>query len=178
MQNISPYYLKEQKKLHENINYGSASLIHVPVIIKILNETGITSISDFGAGKKRLYEGLTNSGLSKKIEYFPYDPVFPEYGNPKPAGLVTVIDVMEHIEPEFLNLVLDSIKNITQKLCYFSITSIPAKKNLSDGRNAHLIQQTPRWWLPKICERFEIQFFQRNSTGFVVLAGAVNENKF
>ena len=175
MQSISQEYLKEQINLHKNINYGSASLLHVPVIIKILNETGITSISDFGAGKKRLFEGIINSGFKKKIEYFPYDPAFLEYGDTKPAELVTVIDVMEHIEPEYLNTVLDSIKNITQKLCYFSITSLPAKKVLSDGRNAHLIQQPPRWWLPKICERFEIQFMQRNSNGFVVLAGALNE---
>lgn len=66
MQSISQKYLKEQINLHKNINYGSASLLHVPVIIKILNETGITTISDFGAGKKRLFEGIINSGFKKK----------------------------------------------------------------------------------------------------------------
>tara|TARA_B100002019_G_scaffold290722_1_gene309074 strand:- start:7036 stop:7569 length:534 start_codon:yes stop_codon:yes gene_type:complete len=175
VQTISKDYLEEQINLHKNKNYGSASLLHVPVIIKILNETGITSISDYGAGKKRLLEGITNSGFKNKIEYFPYDPAFPEYGDPRPAELVTVIDVMEHIEPEYLNTVLDNIKNITQKLCYFSISTSPAKKELSDGRNAHLLQHPPRWWLPKICARFEIQFMQKNSKGFVVLAGALNK---
>jgi len=32
----------------------------------------------------------------------------------------------------------------------------PAGKVLSDGRNAHLIQKPLSWWLPKLCERFEI----------------------
>jgi len=171
---ISEQYLKEQKKLHENPNYGSASLNHVNIISKIIDDTGIKTLSDFGAGKKRLYEGLTKSGHSKQIQYYPYDPVYPEYGDPKLAELVTVIDVMEHIEEEYLEPVLDQIMQITQRLCYFSITTVPAKKILSDGRNAHLIQKSARWWLPKICQRFDIHFLQTKSTGFIVLCKTIS----
>ena len=41
-------------------------------------------------------------------------------------------------------------------------------KVLPDGRNAHLIQQPPRWWLPRIMDRFELVTFNRGKMGFFV----------
>jgi len=76
---------------------------------------------------------------------------------------------MEHIEETYLNNVLDDIKKITLSICYFSIASVPAKKELSDGTNAHLIQKPSRWWLPKLCERFQIQFMSLTKSGFIVI---------
>ena len=101
MHKISKNYLEEQKQLHSDINYGTASLQHVTTIKNLLINTKIKTISDYGAGKKNLQKGLLNSGFTE-FKYFPYDPVFPEYGEPVAADLVTCIDVMEHIENEFL----------------------------------------------------------------------------
>jgi hypothetical protein len=42
-------------------------------------------------------------------------------------------------------------------------------KMLSDGRNAHLIQQPPAWWLPKFMDRFELVVFQRMPQGFWIV---------
>ena len=168
MGKISKNYLEEQKRLHSNINYGMASLQHVTTIKNLLINTKIKTISDYGAGKKNLQKGLLNSGFSE-FSYFPYDPVFPEYGDPVAADLVCCIDVMEHIENEFLEEVLDEIKDITLKLSYFSIGTKPAQKKLSDGRNAHIIQKPARWWLPKLCERFDIEHFRASSNNFIVL---------
>ena len=39
---------------------------------------------------------------------------------------------MEHIEEEYLDEILIEISQITMKLCYFSIATVPAKKILSD----------------------------------------------
>jgi hypothetical protein len=36
----------------------------------------------------------------------------------------------------------------------------PAKKTLSDGRNAHINQQPMQWWLPKLWERFDLHSVQ------------------
>ncbi len=171
-QTISKTYLEEQKKLHQLKNYGVASLQHVETIKNLLIRTKIKSLSDYGAGKKNLEIGLKNAGYTN-FTYLPYDPVFPEYGEPHQAELVCCIDVMEHIEEEFVENVLNDLKNITLKLCYFSIASIPAAKTLSDGRNAHLIQKPARWWLPKLCERFNIEFLQTNPSGFIVLCKAL-----
>ena len=81
---------------------------------------------------------------------------------------------MEHIEQEYLEVVLDEIKSITLKLCYFSIATKPAVKKLSDGRNAHLIQKPTRWWLPKLCERFHIEFLKKGPNDFIVLCRSLN----
>ena len=86
------------------------------------------------------------------------------------------INYDEPIEENYLEAVLDDIQRVTLKLCYFSISSIPAKKFLSDGRNAHLIQKPARWWVPKLCERFDIEYFQLNpkQAGFITICRSLN----
>ena len=59
-------------------------------------------------------------------------------------------DVLEHIEPVFLDSVLKDIHETFQKNAFLIIATSPAKKFLPDGRNAHLIVETPGWWKDKI----------------------------
>jgi len=68
--------------------------------------------------------------------------------------------VLEHIEPEFLDNVLDDLKRVTQAAIFCTIHTGPAVKTLSDGRNAHIIQQPMQWWLPKLWDRFDLQSVQ------------------
>lgn len=152
---ISENYLEMQKTLHENDNYGVASLAFAPIVADLCRQINIRSISDYGAGKKRLEEGLIKSGI-KLENYYPYDPAFPEYGEPKTADLVCCIDVLEHVEPDMLNAVLEELASITSSYGFFSIHMGPAGKILADGRNAHLIQEESSWWLPKLCSHFNI----------------------
>jgi hypothetical protein len=154
-QTISNDYLKLQQELHQNPNYGVASLSFVPIVADLIRQINAQSVSDYGAGKKRLLEGLIKAGVTPK-EYLPYDPVFPEYGSPQKADLVCCIDVLEHVEPESLEAVLKELASITIGLGFFSIHMGPAAKVLSDGRNAHLIQQPSSWWLPRICQYFDV----------------------
>ncbi len=162
---ISNGYLNLQRELHQDFNYGVASLSFAPIVADLIRQTKAQSVSDYGAGKKRLLEGLTKAGVAPK-RYFPYDPVFPEYGCPQEADLVCCIDVLEHIEPESLDAVLKELASITVGLGFFSIHMGPAGKTLSDGRNAHLIQQPSSWWLPKICQYFNVlQLTSHNTMG-------------
>jgi hypothetical protein len=156
---ISTEYLDEQKLLHLNPNYGVASLSFAPIVADLVRQTGIRSVSDYGAGKKNLLVGLKRSGIDA-IDYYPYDPAFDEYGEPRSADLVCCIDVLEHIEPDKLENVLTELARITINLGFFSIHMGPAAKVLSDGRNAHLIQQPSSWWLPKLVKYFEILHLQ------------------
>ncbi len=156
---ITNDYLQQQRKLHQNPNYGVASLSFAPIVADIMRQTGCSSVSDYGAGKKRLLEGLRHAGSSPTL-YLPYDPVFPEYGEPKTADLVCCIDVLEHIEPELIDNVIIQLSNITTKLGFFSIHMGPAGKTLDDGRNAHLIQKPSSWWLKKLINYFEILHLQ------------------
>jgi hypothetical protein len=85
----------------------------------------------------------------------------PEYADkPVPAELVTCIDVLEHIEPEYLLNVLDHLEELTEVAIFASVHMGPAGKTLDDGRNAHLTQEPLEWWLPKFMERFSIQTVQ------------------
>ena len=158
-QTISENYLEQQRTLHRNPNYGVASLSFAPIVADLMRQTGCQSVSDYGAGKKRLLEGLRQSGVEPQ-HYLPYDPVFPEYGSPQPADLVCCIDVLEHIEPELLDNVIADLSKITAKLGFFSIHMGPAAKTLNDGRNAHLIQKPSSWWLKKLTNHFEIHHLQ------------------
>jgi len=173
MKKISEEYLRLQKELHLNPNYGVASLQIAPTVKKIFEDSNFISISDYGAGKKNLEKGLLELGL-KNFEYYPYDPAFPEYGSPKEADIVCCIDVLEHIEEVYLSSVLDELKNITINLGIFTIATKPASKFLSDGRNAHLIQKPASWWLPMMCSRFEIKFLQNIPLGFLLIVKAKN----
>lgn len=77
--------------------------------------------------------------------------------------------MLEHIEPHLLDNVLDDLKRVTVGLGVFTVHTGQAVKTLPDGRNAHLIQQPPSWWLPKLTQRFELVTFNRMSMGFWVV---------
>ena len=152
---ITSHYLDLQRQLHKRLDYGTASLLFTPIVEKVMKHYQLSSISDYGAGKQNLLRGLQELGFHPS-NYFPYDPVFPEYGEPKSADLVCCIDVLEHIEPKRLNNVLNELAVITTKLGFLSIHMGPAVKVLADGRNAHLIQKPSSWWLTRIAKRFEV----------------------
>lgn len=156
---ISAEYLEQQRELHENPNYGVASLSFAPIVADLIKQIGAISVSDYGAGKKNLLVGLNSCGISD-IKYLPYDPVFPDYGPPAVADLVCCIDVLEHIEPNLIDNVISELAKITVSFGFFSIHMGPAGKTLSDGRNAHLIQKPTSWWLPKISAYFDVLHLQ------------------
>lgn len=166
---ISTDYLAQQQELHRNPDYGVASLGFAPIVKELIEHFKVKSISDYGAGKQNLLKGLNNLGVTG-FAYFPYDPAFPEYGAPKPADLVCCIDVLEHIEPPFLDTVLADLARITVQRGFFSIHCGPALKHLPDGRNAHLIQAPASWWLPRLCQHFEIRHLESVAGGFWVMA--------
>lgn len=168
MQTISPAYQAQQRHLHQNPDYGVASISLAPLVREVLLATKANSLCDYGAGKQHLHHALRALGQGE-LAYFPYDPAFPEYGAPRPAELVCCLDVLEHIEPDFLPAVLGQLHGLTLKHGLFSIATGAAMKLLPDGRNAHLIQQPSSWWLPRLCQHFEVVQLQPLAEGFWVL---------
>jgi len=168
IQTISAEYLAQQQELHRNPTYGLASLTFAPIVKELMARYEVGSLSDYGAGKQNLLRGLNELGVTG-FDYFSYDPAFPEYGEPRPADLVCCIDVLEHIEPAFLDAVLVDLSAITVKRGFFSVNCGPAMKFLSDGRNAHLIQEPASWWLPRLRQHFEISQLEELPAGFWVL---------
>lgn len=155
---ISETYLEQQQKLHENDNYGVASLQYAQLVSEMVNRLEVQHLLDWGCGKGRLFQSLK---ADHKLTLQAYDPAVVRFSSPPiPAEMVTCIDVLEHIEPEFLDDVLDDLARLTEAVAFLTVHTGPASKVLADGRNAHLTQQPMSWWLPKIWERFELHTVQ------------------
>jgi hypothetical protein len=165
---ISDDYLKLQQELHKNPLYGLASKKYAKTVHNVMVQYDLESLSDYGAGKKRLYSTLVENGLQPRF-YYPYDPAFPEYGEARTADLVACIDVLEHIEPDLLDNVLDDLQKLVTNIGLFTIHTGPAGKVLADGRNAHLIQEDYAWWVGKLDKRFSIIKYNPEPNGFWVV---------
>ena len=164
---ITPAYKDEQRKLHENPHYGVASLQYGSVVTQLVNSLKVTELLDYGAGKGRLAQVVTPD---HEIKMTRYDPAIEAWSNvPDSHQMVCCIDVLEHIEPELLDNVLDDLKRVTEFYGFFTVHTGSAVKTLEDGRNAHLIQEPPSWWLPKFMDRWELVHYHIQPQGFYVL---------
>lgn len=168
---ISPQYQQEQQRLHEaRDDYGVASLQYAPVVAMLVARLEVDSVLDYGCGKGRLIDGLKRTPQDRSFTIELYDPAIPQFSAPpEPAELVVCIDVLEHIEPELLDNVLDDIQRLAQEHVFLTIHTGPAVKTLSDGRNAHLTQQGPAWWMPKLLARWDLMEAKATGPGFVFI---------
>lgn len=156
---ITEPYRKTQELLHAVGGYGVASKAYAPMVSDIVTRLGVTELLDYGSGRGNLAAHLK---VPHKMKLQFYDPAIPEYSaEPLPMQMCACIDVLEHIEPECIDEVLDDLKRVTQVVGFFTVSTRPAEKVLSDGRNAHLLIEQPEWWWEKMKDRFEIQVFQR-----------------
>ena len=136
-------------------NWGNASTFHAPAVKAIIEKYGFKTILDYGCGRMRLRDALKQSGLN--VEVNGYDPCVPEHDKtPDPQDFVCCLDVLEHVEPEYVDAVLDDLKRVTAKLGLFTIATGPANRLLPDGTNPHRTIRPAQWWLDKLSERFRI----------------------
>lgn len=172
---ISREYREIQSEEHESdATWGTSSSVYADHVTQIINKFHITDMLDYGAGKGALAK---NIHPSHKIEVSEYDPCIEHISaSPCPHELVTCTDVLEHIEQDYIYDVLNDLKRVTEKFGYFSVSTVKAKKVLSDGRNAHLIVEQLEWWLPKIMSRFMLRDLGRGANGFFVFVEAINEH--
>ena len=144
---LTESYRELNKKLHEDPVYGTSGHMLAKEVTAACRAYQTLDVLDYGCGKR---------GLEKALG-FPiqnYDPCISGLdAPPHPADLVACGDVLEHVEPECIDAVLADIFRLTGKCALLHIASLPARKSLPDGRNAHLIQEGPQWWLPKLWAR-------------------------
>jgi hypothetical protein len=156
---ITDEYRKTQTELHAQGNYGVAAAGYAPMISQIANKLEVSHLLDYGCGSKLSL--LKSLKLDHKLKYQAYDPAVEQFATPPvPAEMVVCCDVLEHIEPDLIDNVLDHLMQLTEAVAFFSISTGPAKKVLSDGRNAHILQRPPEWWLPRLMARFELRSFE------------------
>lgn len=51
----------------------------------------------------------------------------------------------------------------------YTVCTVPALKELPDGRNAHLIVQNQDWWIPRFRQRFFLEAVQVVENDFLVI---------
>lgn len=146
---ISKNLKEAYQQIHANTPFGKRSKLP-KFFEKFLNTLDVNSVLDFGCGKGNLVKTLKEIYPNKTI--IGIDPANPEFDNPlSKVDLILSTDVLEHIEPDFID---DTLKEIADncKHTYHLISCAPAKLVLPDGRNAHLIQQSPEWWRKKFLD--------------------------
>lgn len=149
---ISPDYAEQNRLLHDsNPLYGTSGVKYADAVERIIAAIKPDTVLDYGCGK-----GTLAKALSRPI--WEYDPAIPgKDAVPRPADLVVCTDVLEHVEPDFLDSVLLDLQRVTLKVCYLVIHTGAAGKTLPDGRNAHLIQQDANWWRERVARFFHVE---------------------
>ena len=145
---ISPEMRELNARLHrENLAYGVGGGKEAETVLKLAERLGTKSILDYGCGKGYLAKAIP-------FPIWEYDPAIPgKEESPRPADLVVCTDVLEHVEPNKLVVVLDDLRRCVRQVGYLVIHMGPAKKQYADGRNTHLIQREQAWW-EKILRKF------------------------
>jgi len=149
---ISTQWLVLNAEMHKEVSiYGCKGDKNAEAVRDIMRMHGCRTALDYGCGKGALAAAI---GPAMKN----YDPAIFEFSdNPEPADLVTCTDVMEHIEPEFVDNVLRHIAALSRKVAYFVIACRPASKQFSDGTNTHASVHPPTWWRERVGQFFEIE---------------------
>jgi trans-aconitate methyltransferase len=145
---ISNSYKKMLTDIHDTSPFGKRS--KVPKYLEeFISQIKPSSIIDFGCGKGRLVERLREN--YPDIIVTGYDPGNKEFStslNDISVDLLISTDVLEHVEPEHIDVTLQFL-SAKSRYIYHLIALSPAKLILPDGRNAHLIQESPEWWRTK-----------------------------
>jgi hypothetical protein len=144
---ITDNYKKELELLHSRKTFGTSSSIP-KVVTDLITNKSIKSVLDYGAGK-----GNTSNSLKEQfpnLSVFSYDPATFPGPLPTSVELIYSSDVLEHVEPDLIEETLIDLSNRSTRYQYHLIACHPAKKSLSDGRNAHLIVEEPNWWKSRL----------------------------
>jgi hypothetical protein len=150
---ISPAYRDRQRELHaQPRGYGQKGSKWAPTVRWLLEHYAATSVLDYGCGQGSLARALREYQIPG-LRIAEYDPAIPGKDLlPLFADLVVCTDVLEHIEPERLPIVLAHLKLLARKAVFLVVNLRPAGKWLSDGRNAHLIVESADWWQRVVTE--------------------------
>lgn len=162
---ISPLYRELNKELHAvKAEYGIMGQEYASLVAYLAKGLDVVDILDYGCGKMTLSQSLPMFTIHN------YDPCIEGLDElPRPADLVTCTDVMEHIEPESLDIVLAHIAVCAKIAVFFTVCFVASKKQLPDGRNTHLIQKDEKWWLEKLNRHWHPAAVHANPVGMIYI---------
>jgi hypothetical protein len=142
---IDPEYQAQLAKMHSRGQFVRGSKM-LGAMRPFIDQYLPASIMDFGCGHGALMASISQAYPNIRVEG--YDPGNSEHNRMPKRSFDAVVsaDVFEHIEPAHLASTLQLISGKIQVAGWFRIACYPAKKHLPDGRNAHLIVESPDWW--------------------------------
>jgi hypothetical protein len=142
---ISPDYQEQMRLMHAQQPWGLSGRKYIEIVAGFYDELGAGSLLDYGSGSELLRKGL--EARDPPISVSCYDPgIEGRDALPQPADLVTVTDVMEHIQHDRLAAVLNHIFSLARKGVFFSIAMSYSKQYLPNGTNAHILVRKMDWW--------------------------------
>lgn len=147
-------YKQELINTHKSTEWGVGNAIsRMDYITYHLEKVKAHTILDYGCGKGNFKKWMKEN--LPVYDVYEYDPGIEGKDNlPNPADYIVCWDVMEHIEPKYVDNVIAHLQDLMLKGGYIYICLLPAHKLLSDGRNAHLTIQDAGWWLDKFKKAF------------------------
>ena len=159
--NLSNNYKKQLDYLHQKNKMGKNSKRKNPKLFEIprfLENYKPKTILDYGCGSGSVVELLSKT--YSLVEG--YDPCVEKYSRYPDKVYDTLIsmDVLEHIEPEYLDDNLTNISKLFAKAAYLDIHTSASPTFLPDGRNAHLIQEQPDFWRNKIQSNMSVKIIE------------------
>ncbi len=172
---LSDAYRELNAELHQREpSYGTTGRRYVDVVRSLARKLSARHILDYGCGKCDLW-----AALKGEIEVRNFDPALPGLdARPDPADVVACIDVLEHVEPEYLESVLADLARVTLKAALFTIATRPALKLLADGTNPHrIIEQSP-WWLERLGRYFRVTNVDTSLSGGCLQVIAESSQRF
>lgn len=156
---LSDDYQKTLQTEHARSKWGVAGMHYAERIFKTFQEYNCETAVDYGAGAGRTRRKLVEEFGIPAAAIVEYEPGIAEKSAlPSPADLVYCTDVLEHVEPDLIDDVLAHLASLVKKVGYFTIGLKEANRVLADGRNAHLIIESPEWWKEKLQQHFTIVF--------------------
>ena len=151
---LSPAYLALLEHEHATTQWGTAGWTCAPKVWQHMEHHQLKSVLDYGSGRGSFGHWFQQQGIKLELQEFEPGRASGRIA-PAPAQVVVCIDVLEHVEPEHLEAVLDTIQSLAQHSVYFNIGLKPASRILQDGRNAHLTLLEPSVWQSKLCSRWQ-----------------------
>ncbi len=169
---ISPEYVAINRRLHdERDDYGAKAFKDAPLVVSLARQNGLKVLLDYGCGKGTLKPAVL--AANPELVVLEYDPAIPGKDTlpTTPVDAVVALDVMEHVEPERLDDVLQSMVALRPRCVFFLVATRPAMKSLPDGRNAHLIIQPTEWWQNRFAPYFRQAYLQERPPGSFIYVG-------
>ena len=121
----------------------------------------VRTILDYGTGQGGLVSLLKESDFLLDIDVQGFDPAVKEFSKrpDQSFDIVTCIDVLEHIDRDAMGHVIKDLSSLSSGFVFFAVDLIPARKTLSDGRNAHITLAPADWWAQQISAQFSFTRF-------------------